>query len=155
VKAGQLISFTVSGSDPDQPAQTIAFSLDIAPSGASINGSSGVFSWTPTTAQVGTTAVRVRVTDNGAPNLSATADFNIVVTPAQNGAITIDATMDASDHPALTWTAQIGVTYRVEYKNALEDATWTLLNQTTAQTVSVSVTDPNPGQQRFYRVVAP
>jgi hypothetical protein len=78
VQAGQVLSFSVSANDPDQPVQTISYSLDSAPQGASIGASSGLFSWSPTSAQVGTSAVRVRVTDNGVPPLSATTDFNIV-----------------------------------------------------------------------------
>src|SRR5206468_1740525 len=47
----QLYTFTASASDHDLPAQTLTFSLSGAPAGASINGSTGVFTWTPTEAQ--------------------------------------------------------------------------------------------------------
>jgi hypothetical protein len=155
VKVGQLLSFTVSASDPDQPAQTIAFSLDTPPQGASINASTGAFTWTPTSAQAGTNTLHVRVTDNGTPPLSATADFNVVVTATQSGSITVTGTVDVTGNPTINWTSQTGVTYRVEYKNSLNDATWTLLNESTATGSSMSIVDPNPGQQRFYHVVAP
>jgi hypothetical protein len=154
IVAGQTLSFPVSASDPDA-GQTLTYTLDIAPQGASINDSTGAFAWTPTSALVGTNAVRVRVTDNGTPALNVTADFNIVVTATQSGQITIGANIDASNHPGITWTAQNGVTYRVEYKNLITDPTWTLLQQITGQGASTSVVDPTAGQQRYYRVVAP
>ncbi|NJR53099.1 MAG: hypothetical protein HC780_29630, partial [Leptolyngbyaceae cyanobacterium CSU_1_3] len=35
--------------DADQPAQTLTYSLDVdAPAGATINATTGVFTWTPT-----------------------------------------------------------------------------------------------------------
>jgi VCBS repeat-containing protein len=46
-----LLSFAASASDHDLPANTLSFSLVGAPAGASIDGSTGAFSWTPTEAQ--------------------------------------------------------------------------------------------------------
>ncbi len=79
--AGTLLTFTASASDPDIPANTLSFSLDSgAPTGAGINSSSGVFSWTPTQAQApSTNSITVRVTDNGVPPLSATQNFTVTV----------------------------------------------------------------------------
>jgi DNA/RNA endonuclease G, NUC1 len=47
------LSFTAQATDVDLPAQTLTFSLIGAPSGATINPTTGVFSWTPTAAQAG------------------------------------------------------------------------------------------------------
>jgi hypothetical protein len=154
VKEGATLNVTISASDPDQPQQTLTFTLDSPPQGASIGASTGAFSWTPTSAQVGTTTITVRVTDNGSPALSATATFDVVVS-AQAGPITIDGTITANGSPGIGWTAENGVTYRVEYKNNLIDPDWTLLQQVTGTGEAVSIVDPNPGQTRFYRVVAP
>src|SRR6185295_13428357 len=44
-------TFTASGSDSDVPSQSLTFSLSGQPSGASINPTSGVFTWTPGEAQ--------------------------------------------------------------------------------------------------------
>src|SRR5262249_9916968 len=44
-------TFTATATDPDVPAQTLTFSLVGEPSGASIDGSTGVFTWTPTESQ--------------------------------------------------------------------------------------------------------
>ena len=77
VDEGSLLTFTASASDPDVPANTLTFSLDAgAPTGASIDGSSGVFTWTPTEAQgPGIFDITVRVTDGGTPNLD---DFETI-----------------------------------------------------------------------------
>ena len=77
VDEGSLLTFTAGASDPDTPGNTLTFSLDAgAPAGASIDGSSGVFTWTPTEAQgPGTFDITVRVTDNGTPNLD---DFETI-----------------------------------------------------------------------------
>src|SRR5207245_1372795 len=46
VHRGQTVTFTASATDPDYPPQTLTFSLDAgAPTGASINPSSGLFIW--------------------------------------------------------------------------------------------------------------
>lgn len=71
--------FTASAGDIDTPAQTLTFSLVGAPAGASINPSSGAFSWTPTEQQGGTNIpfnFKVRVSDGV---VSADADISLVV----------------------------------------------------------------------------
>src|SRR5207244_672645 len=46
VNQGATLTFTATASDADVPANTLTFSLDPgAPSGATINGSTGAFSW--------------------------------------------------------------------------------------------------------------
>ena len=58
---------TAAATDVDVPAQTLTFSLVDAPAGAAINGTTGVFTWTPTEAQgPGDYTFRVRVSDGTA-----------------------------------------------------------------------------------------
>jgi hypothetical protein len=74
------LTFTASATDPDIPANTLAYSLIGAPAGASINGSSGVFSWTPTEAQgPGDYTFTVKVTDDGTPALSDEEEITVHV----------------------------------------------------------------------------
>jgi hypothetical protein len=63
------LAFTASATDADIPAQTLTFSLDAGyPTGASINPSTGAFTWIPTEDQgPGSYPITVRVTDNGSP----------------------------------------------------------------------------------------
>ena len=58
---GQAIAFTATVTDPD--AQTRTFSLVGAPAGATINGSTGAFSWTPAENQDGLFSFEVAVND--------------------------------------------------------------------------------------------
>ena len=89
VVATSNLTFTVTASDADLPAQTLTFSLDTnAPGRTSINPSNGVFSWTPNRGQVGTHAISVLVTDNGSPSLSATQTVSITVNPVGAPSIT-------------------------------------------------------------------
>jgi hypothetical protein len=69
------------GSDIDVPAQALTYSLvGTVPSGAAINPSSGVYSWTPTAGQAGQTyTFTVRVSDDGTPSLHADQQFTVGV----------------------------------------------------------------------------
>lgn len=59
------VTFDATAFDADLPADVIRYSLDNAPPGASINPTTGVFSWTPTEAQgPGSFTVVVRATDS-------------------------------------------------------------------------------------------
>ena len=78
---GNLLTFTATATDHDLPANILTFSLVGAPAGATINVSTGVFSWTPTEAQgPGTYSFTVKVTDNGSPNLSDEESITVTVT---------------------------------------------------------------------------
>src|SRR6185503_375525 len=81
VYVGSTLNLTAVGSDLDLPPQTLTYSLTgSVPAGASINPSTGAFSWTPTAAQGGQIyTLTVRVTDNGTPNLWAEQQFTVGV----------------------------------------------------------------------------
>ena len=154
VTLGQTLSFTASAGDAGAPPQTLSFNLiGVIPPGASIGATSGLFTWTPTAQQTpGTNAITVRVTDDGAPPLSATRSFTVFVaspprisgiTPPLKGVVT------------LTLATIVGKTYRVEYKNNLNDTAWTLLGGDRVATSSTLTIEDNIGSQsqRFYRVL--
>ena len=81
ISEGTLLSFTNVASDSDLPPQKLTFSLDPgAPSGASVNPATGVFTWRPNYTQGGTTnPITVRVTDDGPAFLSTSQTFAVVV----------------------------------------------------------------------------
>ncbi|MFD2556281.1 putative Ig domain-containing protein [Sphingobacterium tabacisoli] len=59
-----LLTFIVTATDSDLPANTLTYSLIGAPTGASIDATTGVFTWTPTEAQgPGSYTFRIRVSD--------------------------------------------------------------------------------------------
>jgi len=76
-----ILFFTVEADDTNAPPQTLSFSLDPgAPTGASINPSTGAFSWTPNEVDgPGDHPITFRVTDDGDPLLSDTELVTISV----------------------------------------------------------------------------
>jgi Ca2+-binding RTX toxin-like protein len=73
------LTFTASATDPNS-TDTLTFSLIAAPAGATIDSTTGAFSWTPTEAQgTGTYRFAIRVTDNGKPNLFDEEEIAVTV----------------------------------------------------------------------------
>ena len=78
VNVGVNVSLTASASDPD--GGPLSYSLTASPAGATINSTTGAFSWTPLQTQGAMThTVTIKVMDNG--GLSATKSFTITVNP--------------------------------------------------------------------------
>ena len=152
VTLGQDLGFTVTATDPDLPAQTLSFSLDPGyPDGASITGN-GAFSWTPTPAQTpSSNNIVVRVTDDGVPPASTTRAFVVQVVPPPRTAIAVNQGGAVS----LSFETIAGRTYRVEYKNDLNDEEWVSLgDDVVAASGSLTIPDTiGANSQRFYRIV--
>ncbi len=83
VNVGQSLQLNVSNfaSDPNSPPLPLSYSLGAgAPTGASINPTTGVLSWTVgANQQIGTYPITIQVSDNGSPQRSASETFNITV----------------------------------------------------------------------------
>jgi hypothetical protein len=77
IAEGGTLTLTATASDPDV-GQTLTYSLDAAPPGATIDPATGEFTWTAGDGPASAT-VTVRVTDNGSPALSDTQSFTITV----------------------------------------------------------------------------
>jgi hypothetical protein len=153
VTLGQTLSFQAVATDSDIPAQTLRFALINFPSGASIDAVTGRVTWTPTSLQTpSTNSFTVRVTDDGVPPLSSSHSFAVrVAGPPRIGGITPPVA------GALTLTVPVipGKTYRVEYKDNLNAATWSPLGGDRHPATETLVVQDNlaGGPQRFYRVV--
>jgi hypothetical protein len=79
VLEGQLLTVSRAATDADLPTNQLTYSLVGPPAGASVD-SNGVVTWTPAHAQAGSTyTLRVKVTDNGTPSLSATNSLTVQV----------------------------------------------------------------------------
>jgi len=77
---GETLSVTATGTDLDEPANVLRFSLDEAPPGATIDPGTGLLTFTPSETQGATVhQVVVRVSDDGTPALSDTISFTIAV----------------------------------------------------------------------------
>ncbi|HET9252783.1 MAG TPA: putative Ig domain-containing protein [Candidatus Eisenbacteria bacterium] len=104
---GTAVTVTANATDADIPSNTLVYSLDEAPAGATINADTGEFSWTPTGS--GVFPVVIRVTDNGAPALFDTEDFTINV-DVQNEAPVLDQPSDMTVDEGATDTQQLTAT---------------------------------------------
>ncbi|NBO63667.1 MAG: tandem-95 repeat protein, partial [Acidobacteria bacterium] len=80
---GQLLSFTVSASDPDA-GQTVSLTTSTLPTGVTFTPTSPTtwqFRWTPTVPQIGDHNVTFTVRDNGSPIESSSGTVAIRVNP--------------------------------------------------------------------------
>ena len=81
VNEGVALNFTATATDTDLPAQTLTYSLSNAPAGATINPTSGAFTWTPAETQgPGSYLVTVIVGD-GAQTDSEVVSINVSEVP--------------------------------------------------------------------------
>ncbi len=93
------LTFTATASDPDFPPNNLTFSLIDAPSGASINSSTGEFSWTPTEEQgPGNYTFKVRVTDNGSPPLYDEEEITVTVNEVNRAPV-----LDSIGNKNISW----------------------------------------------------
>ena len=158
---GMTLTFTNVATDSDLPAQALTFSLGSgATTNASINATNGLFTWTPITAQIGTNAFSIVVTDSGLPPLSATQIFSVTVVGTNSvprPLLTIVA-VPAVPHWGLSFRAEAGVNYTVQFTNdlgkGLGSTNWPTLTNFVGTGADVLVTDPGfSDARRFYRVL--
>ena len=78
---GGTLSFAALSFDPNLPAHSLIYTLDAdAPGGASIDATTGQFTWTPCAAQSpSTTRIKIVVSVDGSPALRSTNTFTVVV----------------------------------------------------------------------------
>ena len=118
VAEGALLTVAAAATDADLPAQTLTYSLVAAPAGATLNPTTGVFTWTPSEGDgPGTFPVTIRVTDsakatdetgftitvtenNTAPVLAAIGNQTV----AEGALLTVPAGATDADLPAQTLT---------------------------------------------------
>ncbi|MCL4179863.1 MAG: lamin tail domain-containing protein [Verrucomicrobia bacterium] len=154
VTFGATLSFTAMASDPDLPLNTLAFSLEPgAPTGASINPTTGLFSWTPQSDQApSTNSITVRVTDDGTPPLATTRGFQIVVLAAE-ALVIQDVNVNPTGTVTIQWNSTVGTQYRLEFKDDLDAATWTTAADYTATATTTTGNHNTSGSpHRLYRV---
>ncbi len=161
VNEGEELTFIASATDADQPANDLTFSLDSgAPAGASIDPTTGVFSWAPTEDQdPGVYSVTVRVTDDGTPALDDSETIMITVNnlapiiAVDSAAVTVNegdiavnsGTFSDAGTDTVTLSASVGA---VVDDN---DGTWSWSFNTSdgpddSQTVTITATDSDNSQ---------
>jgi hypothetical protein len=151
IHEGIAVVFTNLASDIDFPVNALNFGLSGAPAGATLDPVTGLFSWTPGHESANTTnVITVSVTDDGTPPQSDTKTFAITVLSAP----VIGSISFAEGAVTLAWPSIPGTSYRVEYKTALDETSWTELSGDISATAAASAkTDIVEGTlQRFYRL---
>jgi outer membrane protein assembly factor BamB len=149
IHPGALLTFALSATDADIPANTLTYRLGNAPAGASVDGATGVFTWHPTEDQAGARLITAIVTDSGAPPLSASADFAVTVLPLAIRSITRKA-----NEVEIIWSSIAGARYRIEYKSNLSEVEWlSLPGDVVASDQTAAITDIAGAGPCYYRVL--
>src|SRR6185312_5444762 len=113
VNVGQAVAFTTSATDTNQPPQTLTFALLAGATNATLNTSSGVFSFRPLVTQANSTNnFTLKVSDNGSPSLSATQSFAVMVNSLS--APGISSVSVAGGQFSLSVSGQSGPDYAIE-----------------------------------------
>ena len=77
VNEGDLLQFTVIGSDPD--GDNLTYTVEGLPEGATFDSESHIFSWTPSSLHGGTFPVLFTITDDGEPSMTDSEEISITV----------------------------------------------------------------------------
>lgn len=108
VAESSLLAFTISASDAD--GDTITYSATGLPSGASLNASSGAFTWTPSVGQAGIYNVTFIASDG----LGGTDSETIAITVTGVSPSNVVATAASAASVNISWAPSTsGVTYEV------------------------------------------
>ncbi len=147
---GLQLSVQATATDPDIPANILTFSLVAAPTNMTINANSGLITWTPVLAQLGSNTVTVKVTDNGQPPLSDTTTFYVLVIGQQPQ---LSAQALPGNLVQLNITGDIGVTYQLQTSTNL--MSWSVLTAITPNSSPYPYIDPSSSSipRRFYRLL--
>lgn len=119
------MTFNAGATDADGTGQSLIYSIDAgAPVGATINPSSGVFSWTPSnTEPLGPHEITLRVTDTGTPQMTDAQTFSISVftTPQLNF-------VRSGNNSFLTWPDSGNTFHLYTATNLAPPVTWIPVN---------------------------
>jgi hypothetical protein len=150
VNVGQTVAFTASATDTDQPPPTLTFALLAGATNATLNTSSGAFSFRPLVTQaVSTNAFTLQVSDHGTPSLSATQSFSVIVNPLS--APGISSFSFPGGQFGFNINGQSGPDYAIEASTNLTQ--WSHVFITNSPALPFVWADTNlAAPQRFYRV---
>ena len=154
ISEGQSLLFSVLATDTNSPPQRISFALAPgAPAGAAINPDTGLFSWRPATNQApATNSITLLAADDGQPPMIGARTFvvRVFARPQFNSINRL-----SNGELSFTFETIPGRTYRIEYKDDLNDAGWTPLGpDAVAGANSYTIIDPAADSfQRYYRIV--
>jgi len=162
MKANSSLTFTATATDPD-PGAGLGFGLDAdfveAHPTAVLDGTTGVFTWTPAAGDIGTTnAMTVTAEDsptNGGIEKSDSKAATIIVTSDTLAPQSVDggAFVAGEDTVRLEWDSIPGATYAIQAQST-KGGGWVTLYTVTAVEAASAVEVTNAQGDRHYRVVA-
>lgn len=149
INVGANLSVTNTATDADMPAEAVTFSQL---SGSGSVTADGIFTWRPQVSDAGTTnVVTIQVTDDGAPTMSATQSFSVIVNPLPQPQVS--SPVWAGGQFGLVVNGQSGPDYAVQASTNLVN--WQSVFATNSPAMPFQWTDPAAGSfpLRFYRIV--
>jgi hypothetical protein len=150
VNVGQTVALTASSTDANQPPQTLTFALLAGATNATLNTSSGAFSFRPLVTQANTSNnFTLQVSDNGTPSLSATQGFAVVVNPLSAPAVS--SVSVAGGQFSFSVGGQSGPDYAIESSTNLVQWSNVFITNSPALPFNWTATATND-PQRFYRI---
>lgn len=150
VNVGQTVVFNASATDTDQPPQTLTFALLVGATNATLDANSGAFSFRPLVTQANSTNnFTLKVADNGAPSMSATQSFSVIVNPLSQPSIGNFSL--AGGNVTFKINGQTGPDYQLEASTNLTQ--WNSVFITNSPALPFDWADPaTNAPRRFYRV---
>ena len=169
VEGGRTLSVQAKATSGDPAQGETVFSLrSDSGDGATLDPKTGVFTWN-TTRQPSTNKFVIQVTQEATAAPSDEVAFTVVVMaegsvlnpgdPAQSPPrLAIQTGRSSSGEPKLLiqWPAQVGSSYRVEYKESVDTTAWIPLASVVTQSTAGVFEDSfiNPRSSGFYRVIS-
>ena len=153
VNVGQIVAFTASATDTNQPPPTLTFSVSSATTNdtfTQINNTNAAFNWRPLVTQANTTNVFAVMVAGGTPSLSATQSFTVTVNPLPAPVVTSAAWSNGQFN--LQVSGQAGPDYEMQVSTNLVD--WRMVWMTNSPAMPFQWADTNAGTPplQFYRI---
>ncbi|HWD92020.1 MAG TPA: carbohydrate-binding protein [Verrucomicrobiae bacterium] len=151
ILAGRTLLITNQASDPDIPAQTLAYSLLNAPAGARMD-SAGIFSWRPAISQSPSTqTLSVVVADNGVPSMAATQKFAVTINRPANPLLSEPFVTNSEF--GLWVSGDVGPDYLLQSSSNL--LSWSTISTSTPPVMPfwLTVTNGIQSPAQFYRII--
>jgi hypothetical protein len=151
INPGFSLTITNVATDAQSPLQALSFSLLAGPTNAQVNPASGLFLWRPTVAQAGTTnLVRLAVTDDGAPPMSATQEFRVMVNALVRP--TLGTPQPVGNSMQVSVSGQPGPDYWLYASTNLSSWQWLLTTNPSAMPWYFADLQATNFRRRFYRM---
>lgn len=152
VNVGVTVQFTNTASDAETAPGFLTYTLLTTTTGATLNATSGVFTWRPAVAQAGTTNLfSIVVADTGSPIQTATRPFTVIVNPLAEARVSSAGFSNGLFR--LSITGDLGPDYIVQASTNL--TTWTNVFATNSPALPLNWIDTSSSNylQQFYRVL--